>query len=382
MNRFMQLATTFATLLWAAIAVGPAWGQGSQAWRSAEAVQQRLQTKGRAMPAAGLRGAIRTLSFNEGIAMLLDRRIDSQQQVEALSRDSTLEECLEQMVEGRNVDYSVFGPVIYFGPPQAAARLRTVAHLRREEAASLPAAVAQRLQEMDRLKWGDFATPRELLTQLAAAAGFELRGLEQVPHDLWAFGDLPALSLIDRLSLVAIQFDLTFRVEGGAIVLVPIPEDVAIARAYPGGSDPEALAQKWAALIPESEVRAEGAKVVVRGPIEDHERIASPQPQSPPRAKTASQTAGARKVTKKETTYTVNSAKGPMGRLLTELTGKLGLELRIDEKALEQAGISLNQEVSFQVKDAKVEELLRAVVAPAGCDVRLRGKVVEVFPAK
>ena len=52
------------------------------------------------------------------------------------------------------------------------------------------------------------------LAQLGQRSGVEITGLEQVPHDLWAAADLPPISLVARLTLIAVQFDLTFKVAG------------------------------------------------------------------------------------------------------------------------------------------------------------------------
>jgi hypothetical protein len=158
--------------------------------------------------------------------------------------------------------------------------------------------------------------------------------------------------------------------------LIPIPEQVAIVRVYPGGPQPEILARKWAALVPESEVRVSGEKIWVRGPLEDQEKIAAA------RRGVAAKSSRKPLVRQGETRFTVNGKKGPLDRMLGELADKLDLELRIDKKRLQQAGISLTQEVSFQVKDATLDELLDAVVAPAGCTFRRQGKIVEVIPSR
>jgi hypothetical protein len=256
--------------------------------------------------------------------------------------------------------------------------LRTVCALRREEVGRLPAAAAKRWLATERMRWNDFATPRQLLGELAAAGGLDLSGLQQVPHDLWAGTDLPPLPLVDRVSLILIQFDLTFQLadDGNRAALIPIPERVAIVRAYPGGPQPEILVRKWAALAPESEVRVSGEKIWVRGPLEDQEKIAAA------RRGVAAKSSRKPLVRQGETRFTVNGKKGPLDRMLGELADKLDLELRIDKKRLQQAGVSLTQEVSFQVKNATLDELLDAVLAPAGCTFRRQGKIVEVIPAR
>ncbi len=190
--------------------------------------------------------------------------------------------------------------------------------------------------------------------------------------------DLPPLPLADRLLVVAYQFGLTvkFSPDGKVASLVPIPDDVAIVKEYPGGRQPQQLAAKWAALAPNCQIRVAGERIIVRGLVEDHERISLPgkaPARQPP--KSVSPERG-------EKRYTVAGAKGPMDRLLQELAGKLQLDLRIDREALEKAGISPGVEVSFSVREATLDEMLQAIVRPAGCVFRREGALVEVFPAR
>ena len=73
---------------------------------------------------------------------------------------------------------------------------------------------------------------------------------------------------------------------------------------------------------------------------------------------------------------------GQLGQLLESLATRFQLELRIDPRALQEAGVSLEQYVSITVKDATVDELFEAVVSRAGCTCRRRGRVIEVLPAQ
>lgn len=373
---------------WLILAVaGLAAGAGVQApapsptaWLTGPTLSERLATEipGVFWSEAPIRGAVRSLSTTHRVAVLIDRRVDPDRKLELTLAHLTLQEVLRQLAEQQGQEISVLGPVVYLGPPEAASRLRTLSALRHEEVRAAGPLVARRFLAAERLRWPDFAAPRDLLSQLAGTAGFEIAGLEQVPHDLWAEADLPALSLIDRLTLIAIQFDLTFEIgpEGRQVRLVPIPEDVAVEREYPAGRDPQRSAQAWASLAPHSRVRVAGDRIVVRGPVEDQEAIAAarrPRASSPPKP-------SPRKPP--ESRFTVTGAKGPLGHLLKELAAKLQLELRIDEEALEEAGISLNDQVSFRVTNGTIDELLDAVLAPAGCAFRREGNVVKVFPAR
>ena len=359
---------------------GPPAGQPPDGWRTGPALAKQLATvlPNASWSNAPLRHVVQSISRAGRLAILIDRRVDPDQRLDLTLHDASYEDILRQIAEDRGLGMTVLGPVIYLGPADASARLRTVSLLAHQQARTLPADAERRFLRAARMGWPDFATPRELLSGLAAAEGIRLSGLEQVPHDLWAGADLPPLSLVDRLLLVAVQFDLTLKLspDGRGVTLVPIPDDVAIVREYPGGRQAHQLAAKWAALAPDCEIEVAGERIVVRGLLEDHERISGAgRPSARP---------GPRKVKpdRAKKRWTVRGAKGPMDRVLEQLAAKLQVEVRIDRQALAEAGISPSVEVSFSVREATLDELLRAAVEPAGCTFRRQGSVVEVFPAR
>jgi len=351
------------------------------AWLDGAALEQQLRTPVDVFwSGTPLRQAVVSLAHSRRAAVLIDRRIDPGQKLDLQLNGLPLEQVYREVAGSRPLGVVWLGPVAYFGPPRATSRIRTLAELRREEVRRLPAAVGRKLLAPGRIRWDDFATPRDLLARLAAESGIEIFGLEQVPHDLWAGADLPAISLVDRVTLVAGQFDLTFEIaaDGSAVALVPVPDDVALVRSYPGGRDPQALADRWAALVPQSQVKVVAGEIFVRGLLEDHERIeasARPLRQTRPTASRSSRASVGEK------RFTVPQGKGPLGPVLEQLAGKLGLTLRIDREALQRAGISLQQPISFSVDNATLEELFEAVLTPAGCTFRLKGNVLEVRPA-
>ena len=268
------------------------------------------------------------------------------------------------------------GPVAYFGPEQTTDLLPTVVELRKEEAAKLPADVRRRWTATQPWSWPDLATPRELLEQLAGQLECQVSGLERIPHDLWAGADLPATSGIERLSLILGQFDLTFAFEdsGARIALVPLPESAAIVRSYAGGSNPQTRSTQLAAKVPEAEFALVAGKIQVSGTVQQHQRVRqvlSPQ--------TAARTPAAGG-TKKIDALTVENK--PLGPVLKALAQGLGVRLVLDESAIAAADVSLDQLISFEVKDATIDETFTALLKPTGLKHRLRGDVLEVFPAK
>jgi len=322
-----------------------------------------------------LREALNGLARARQVAIFLDRRVDPDQLLTVSLQDVSLEAALERLAESRGLGVSRFGSVIFLGPVRVAARLRTLAALRSAEVRRLPAEVGLRFARTQRLAWDDLAEPRVLLKHLAEENGFELLGLEQVPHDLWAAADLPPLSLVERVTLLASQFDLTFEVvaEGKQLALTPIGDKVGLVRSYPAGRQAEQLVEKWRALAPECQIERSGSRIIVEGLVEDHERLMA---SSRPISRTTPKLVDGPSPTNKR--FTVREAQGPLNGLLDELARRLNLELKIDRQALDQAGISLQQNIRFSVEEATLDELLGAVLAPAGCTFRREGSVVEI----
>ena len=284
--------------------------------------------------AVPLRQVVRSVSTSQQVAVLLDRRADPDQALDFTLNDVTVEGLLRRIAKDCGLGITMVGPVTYLGPTAAAARLRTIALLRKEEAEKLPAEAGRAWLHSEPLAWDDFARPRELLRGLASAAGIEISGLEQVPHDLWASADLPPLTLVERLTLIAEQFNLTFRVvrDGQGLELVPIPDDLAIVRRYPGGKDPARLAEQWSALVPQAQVKRRGVRSTSAG--SSRTTNGSPAARGPPRASAERTTRHGQS----EMRYTVNHSKGPLDRLLRELAERLQVTVKIDENACARPG--------------------------------------------
>ena len=119
--------------------------------------------------------------------------------------------------------------------------------------------------------------PAELVRRLAERHQLEVEGLEQVPYDLWAGAALPQVTAAQALSLVLIQFDLTFEwvAEAQRVRIVPIPNEVGIERGHlPGkGQTPATALAQWREQFPKLEARLLDGEVVVRGTLEQHETL-------------------------------------------------------------------------------------------------------------
>jgi hypothetical protein len=320
-----------------------------------------------------LRDALASFARVQNVAVLLDRRIDPSRKMTLSLKQSLLNDSLVAIAMTGEMGVTLAGPVAYFGPTETTAKLRTLVYLREEESRKLPPAAANAFFELKPLAWENFSQPREIVARTAKDSHLTIIGLERIPYDLWAAADLPPMTLAERLSLVTVQYDLTFRIAPGGrtIELVPIPRDVRIVRSYPGGPIPEDAAKRIAALAPHADVAADGDKVVVRGMLEDHERIESPH--QPTRNGAANPPANL-----SDKRFTLTVAEKPIGPLLKQLSKQIGLELQMDEVALGEAGVSLDARVSFKIEDATIDELLQAAIKETPLKFRRQGNVLIV----
>lgn len=329
-----------------------------------------------------LRESLLDFGRAQQIAVYLDRRIDPGGKLDLAARNMPIGEILREVARRRNLGVSILGDVVFLTLPHSARRVATVAELRRQDLQNLGRASARKFAAKERFAWSDFATPREILQQLAEGHGLEVVHLEQIPHDLWPAADLPPMTLVDRLTLVLEQFDMTFRVaaDGRRIAAVPAPADVAIVRDYPGQPRPEELLAAWRQLAPDCQFRVVGGRIHVKGLIEDHERIEAALGRGwarPPAERVRRPGPPARP----QQVFTAKNANVPLGAVLGAFARQLGLELQIDLERMRQAGISLDQLISFEVEQASLDELLDAVLKPVGCTHQRRGNVLVVQPA-
>lgn len=332
----MLVATVFSSLPW-----GGTVGLGDGVdWLSGASRERRLdESIGVAWDGAPLRATLANLAQTQHVAIWLDRRIDPGREITLAADGMTLRAVLGEIARRESLGVGEFGSaLVYLGPPGALARTRAAAARGRAEAVRLPASQARKFRQTESMQWADFAEPRRLVFELAEAAGIELVDVERIPHDLWPAAELPALSLVDRLSLILGQFDLTFELaQGGRMLrIVPLPDDKTLL----GTGQPPA--ETWT-----------DAGSPAPGPdVSDPDRLRIER-------------------------FVVQQQ--PLGAILRQLAAKLHLELHLDEDSIGRAGKSLETRVSCRVEKATVDELFEAILAPEGLAFRRQGTTIEVF---
>lgn len=275
-------------------------------------------------PNSPIRDALMRLSKETRVAIFLDRRVDPGKIVDYRPQDVIpLADLLKDFAEKQNLGVASIGSVVYIGPQPTAQKLSTLLKMKRDEIRKLPPVAARRFATRQAMQWEMLATPRQLLSGIEQETGVRITGLDLVPHDLWPATSLPELPFCERMTLLLAGFNLTYTFHNGEIKLIPIPQRMSIAR-------------------------VDNGKVIRRTVVPGEKR------------------------------FTLTVENKPVGPVMKALSARLGLLPKFDSSAENKLG----ELVSLDVKDVTRDELLRAVLKPAGLDFRLEGETAIVFASE
>lgn len=340
-------------------------------WKTGDQLEQQLRVGvGIGWAGIGLRDAIKSLAQDQQVAIFLDRRVDPDQKIEFSTAAIPLGSLIQAVANRVQQDTCRVGDVVYVGPPGTAAVLATVVLRKQDETAQLPAVVRGRLQRRFPLSWPMLSTPRELIQQETERVGIRVVDLESIPHDLWPKVDLPPLTFAERMGLLLAGFDLTFEYapDGSAIRLVPLPQQATIERSYSLRPDQAALARTLETRIPGIQVRAGASRIQVTGTWQQHEAVKRllEGPRSPATPRN----------TDRFTRYTLRIENKSVQAVASAVASQVGRQIEFDPRTADK----LDRLVSFDVKEVTLEELLRAILQPAGLSFELTGKTLRVIP--
>lgn len=318
-----------------------------------------------------IRNGLQNLASNQRVAIWLDRRVDPGLKLQFESDDLPLGITLDQLCEKYRLGRSVVGAVVYIGPKSTTEKLATLAAVRRQQVGQQSAAERARWSRGAAWNVPQLAEPRELVRELVRESGSTLENPEAIPHDLWPAISLPPLTLADRLTLVLAGFGLTFEqsADGSTIRIVPAPEKIDYEQTYAWRGQNASLAAQLAKKFPELKIRAAEDKVVVTGKYELHELIDRMM---------SGETVRTTKVVPGDKRYSLRVDNQPAGAVVKTVAKELGKEM-VYEPALTE---KLRMNVSFNVKDVKLEELLAAALAPVGLTYEIKEASLVIVPAK
>lgn len=280
-----------------------------------------------------LRDAISRLKDLFSETVFVDRRIDPGLRVNLDIEATSAEEVIRAIAADRELGVGRLGAIVYLGPIAEAEQLRGLAAARATEVARLPADLRSALTSKQSRSWPRLSEPRRLVSSVVEQRGWRLANADKIPHDLWAAGELPELTLVDSLTVLLIGFDLTFelRANDRLISIVPL-------------------------------------KHIANSPPAHAASTPSVKPPSGARPKQ-----GGRQV------YTLRVREQPVRKVLQQLSKSLHWPIEIDEASILAAGKSLDVRVSFSVENVDRERLLEALLSPAELDYRIEGDRVRII---
>ncbi|REJ92799.1 MAG: hypothetical protein DWQ34_11305 [Planctomycetota bacterium] len=332
---------------------------------------------------AELRPLLHRLRADREIALLLDRRIDPSREFDIHLAPVRLHSALEAIAEQADVGVSIVGSTVYFGPHEAAGALRTVIALRESELEQFSERLGRREFELTRtstVRWSDLARPADLIRQTGEKVSLSVEDLDQIPHDLWAAGEMAGVTPVEALSLLLIQFDLTFEWTGPAtgVRIIPLPRQVGITRVHTvRGVEVDEALERIRDRFPEMSIEREGAELRVDGTVEQHEQIAVLARGGNPDAEQDDAVdfgpLGRRR-------FTFKVLRQPAGAVLKTLEVN-GLDLVYDLESFTAAGIDLNQKISFDLNQATPDELFSRICAPLNLEYEIDGETITLSPS-
>ncbi|MFH1303934.1 MAG: hypothetical protein ABIK07_22975 [Planctomycetota bacterium] len=331
---------------------------------------------------------IQRICSTQNISIILDRRIDPSLKLKLDLQNLTLEQGLQKLAALANAKTEVVGSTIYIGPEKAVSKLKTLLELKSEELAALAdsgAELKSRLQFLTRNKtfhYQDLDQPSDILRQIAAAYQITINNGNQIPHDLWTHGTLTSVNAIEALSLILIQFDLTYRWEEQAtqIQLIPIPDTVTIEKTYtPRGSSVVAVTRRLKETFPELSVASSGKTITVSASSELHEKIEQFLNPGANSRNTMPQKVDAIPVQRRKFTLRVKNV--PLLAIMKKLE-QSGIEFEYDEDQLAAAGIDLGQQIDISVNEANAQEFFDSLFRSFKLKYQIEGTRVTLIPNK
>ena len=165
--------------------------------------------------------------------------------------------------------------------------------------------------------------------------------------------------------------------EGRRVRLVPLPVAELVERTYETTLSAAQLDSILAAAPPGA-VHVEAGRVALRGTPDEHQRLqellvgmAGGQHSGSGRTRAPDRTAG-------KTVLTLQVTNQPVEAILRALEKQAGLQVRWDETVAER----VRTRVTFDVREATLEELLEAALTPAKLTYRRDGNSLTIIPAQ
>ncbi|MGL6195882.1 MAG: hypothetical protein ACRC2T_13785 [Thermoguttaceae bacterium] len=319
-----------------------------------------------------LRKTLTQFANSQKLGFFLDRRIDPGTEVTFSASGITVEKVFQDIAKSLNCSFVNLGQSAYFVPKGEELRFFRVQLI---VACQFPAYYQQaetisgggnsrktaNIFKSIPLKTNKLDTPQEVLQKVAKNAGIRIENIEAVPHDLLDELDLPSLSCCEVFTLLLFGFDLTytFSADSNSIRIEPIPGnlDEVTAKLSQKVDFPSGLTgPKNVEEANKSRNQDNFATKTSSGSGSDKQGKSSSTPLSKRR-------------------FTIEVKDQAANDLLNSFSNTLDFTLEIDS-GINQA--TLNKRISFELKNATFDQLMKAVLDPINCKYKLSGKKIII----
>lgn len=307
-----------------------------------------------------------------GVSIVLDRRIDPDQQIDFSAEGKSVDEEIQRLAEGLGAGASICGGMAYVGPEPGARSLQTLIALRKEEL--IPrrrSPVGTWMFQTGDFGWKDLEKPREIVQRWLSAAGMTVTNPELIRDDRWGGADLHGLTPIEALSVVLVQWDLTFSVNPSRkeLTLKPIPGEVSVSRVLGilkgDAEERKRLLGKLKQEFSHVELEVSGQRVKGRGRWEELQRVQEKL--------SGRKTVPVEEVVPlRERSFTLRLRDVSLRQVMEEFE-KSGVEFVYDKTMFEEQKIDLESKPELDVKEMPAGELFEKLFSPLGVSVELEG---------
>ncbi|WP_166830058.1 hypothetical protein [Thalassoroseus pseudoceratinae] len=346
-----------------------------------------------------LRSVLTNLSTAYNVAIVLDRRIDPTKTPTIDLQNQPFEIAIKSIAETIGADAVVVGNTIVIGPLDAIGNLPSLIKQRSSEIPSAEIGISRlRRSELTNrrltIHWNDLDEPRPLLIATADRFGLKVDNPDRIPHDLWPGNTIPEASASEALSLLLLQFGLTFEWldRGRTIRLVDVPKVVTTEKLYLP-RDPkhlairnrqeraETAAKDWQQQIPGLVAEPDGStgRVLVQATAAGHKRLTAllnpetDEPEPNPNIEPA--------IPLNRRRFLLNVENVPAIAVMKKLE-ESGVRFTYDKDEMAEAGIDFNQRISINVTNVNANVFLKALFEPLGVAFKYQGTRVTLSPNK
>jgi len=317
---------------------------------------------------APLKTSLLRLAEVHNVNIFVDRRVDPSLPLNINLDAPTLRQGMSALAEQLGLQVSLIGDVIYLGPRPSTAKLATLLDINRERMRKMSTERRRAWRKPVPSAWPRLAEPATLASSWSDELSIPIHDLHRIPHDLWAAGELPAMGLLERLTILLAGFDLTVRLESdGSARIVKIPAAVSIEKSY---SLTDAQADRLGEIrerIGDAAFSVQGRRMKVVATSEQHAAI-----QQWMRGDTGLNSPAIQG----EKRYTLSVENQPVAGVLKALCQRMQLQLDLSRLSQDQAA----ELISLNVKNVTRDALLQETVARAGLRYRMEGRRLVILP--